>query len=65
MGGSVTTVTSDKGDVESLSGKIQRSISHAPAGEGQQWKDAGYYILVLLAFVMLFFFRRGGAVAVE
>jgi len=65
MGGSVTIVTADKRDVESLSGKIERSISHAPASEGQQWKDAGYYLLALLALTMLFFFRRGGAVAVE
>ena len=65
MGGSVTTVTADKRDIESLSAKIERSISHAPAQEGQQWQDAGYYLLALLALLMLTFFRRGGSVAVE
>jgi len=65
MGGSVTTVTADKNDVEVLSGKIERSISHAPASEGQQWQDAGYYLLWLVALIMLFFFRQGGAVTVE
>jgi len=65
MGGTVTTVTADKQDVENLSAKIERSISHVPPQEGQQWKDAGYYLLVLLALIMLFFFREGGAVAVE
>jgi len=65
MGGTVTTVTADKQDVKNLSAKIERSISHVPAQEGQQWKDAGYYLLVLLALIMLFFFREGGAVAVE
>ena len=65
MGGSLTVVTADKRDVESLSGNIERSISQAPASEGQQWQDAGYYLLWLLALVMLFFFRRGGAVAAE
>ena len=65
MGGSVNTVTADKGDVENLSAKVELSISSAPASEGQQWQDAGYYLLWLLALVMLFFFRRGGAVAVE
>jgi Ca-activated chloride channel family protein len=65
MGGSVSTVTADKRDVESLSGKIERSISRAPASEGQQWQDAGYYLLWLLVLVMPFFFRHGGAVAVE
>ena len=65
MGGSVITVTADKRDVESLASKIERSISHAPASEGQQWQDAGYYGLWLLALVMLFFFRQGAAVAIE
>ena len=65
MGGTVTTVTPDKRDVDELSARIERSISHVPAQEGQQWKDSGYYLLFLLAFIMLSFFRRGGSVAVE
>ncbi len=65
MGGTVTTVTADKQDIESLSAKIERSISHVPATEGQQWEDAGYYLLVLLALTLLFFFRKGGAVVVQ
>jgi Ca-activated chloride channel family protein len=65
MDGSVTKVTADKADIQSLSAKIERSISHAPAGEGRQWKDSGYYLLVLLALIMLSFFRQGGSVAIE
>ena len=65
MGGTLGTVTADKRDVENLSARIERSISHAPASEGRQWQDAGYYLLALLALVMLTFFRRGGSVAVE
>jgi len=65
MGGTVTTVTADKGDIESLSSKIERSISHVPSLEGQQWKDGGYYLLFILALVMLSFFRKGGSVSVE
>ena len=65
VGGTITTVTADKRDIQSLSSKIERSISKAPAQEGQQWQDAGYYLLVLLALIMLTFFRRGGSVAVE
>lgn len=65
MGGTVTTVTADKRDVDELSARIERSISHVPAQEGQQWKDSGYYLLFLLALIMLSFFRRGGSVAVE
>ena len=65
MGGTVTGVTADKRDVENLSANIERSISHAPPQEGQQWKDSGYYLLVLLALILLTFFRQGGAVTVE
>ena len=65
LGGSLTLVTADKRDVESLSGKIERSISIAPPDEGQQWLDAGYYLLWLLVLIMPMFFRHGGAVAVE
>jgi len=65
MGGTVTVVTADKRDVESLSARIERSISHAPATEGRQWQDAGYYLLPLLALILLSFFRRGGSVAVK
>jgi Ca-activated chloride channel family protein len=65
MGGTVTTVTTDKRDVESLSARIERSINQVKTQEGQQWQDAGYYFLIFLALIMLSFFRRGGSVAVE
>lgn len=65
LGGSLTVVSADKSDVNELSKKIERSISNAPAGEGRQWKDAGYYLLPLIALLILTLFRRGGAVAVE
>ena len=64
-GGTVTVVTADKADVENLSTSIERSISNVPADEGQQWKDSGYYLLVLVALIMLSFFRRGGSVVIE
>ncbi len=65
MGGTVTEVSADSRDVESLSSNIERSISHAPAQEGQQWQDSGYYLLVMMALILLTFFRKGGAVTVE
>ncbi|MCF6262976.1 MAG: VWA domain-containing protein [Xanthomonadales bacterium] len=65
LGGSLTVVTADKSDVIELSKKIEHSISNAPAGDGQQWKDAGYYLLPFIAFFLLTFFRRGGAVVSE
>jgi Ca-activated chloride channel family protein len=65
MGGTVTAVTADKSDIENLSTKIERSISRAPAQDGQQWQDAGYWLLAPLMLLMLTFFRRGGAAAIE
>lgn len=65
MNGTVTGVTADKRDVERLSARIESSIRSAPAQEGQQWKDEGYYLLVLLALILLAFFRQGGSVTVE
>ncbi len=65
MGGTVTRVSADKSDVERLSTRIKNSISKAPAQEGSQWKDSGYYLLIPLLIVILTFFRQGGAVKVE
>ena len=65
MGGTVTTVTADNTDVQNLAARIERSLSHAPAGEDQQWQDSGYYLVLIMALIMLSFFRQGGSVAVE
>jgi Ca-activated chloride channel family protein len=65
MGGTVTTVTADDTDVKTLAARIERSISQAPAGEDQQWEDSGYYLVLVMALIMLSFFRHGGSVAVE
>ncbi len=65
MDGTVTEVTADKRDVESLSASIESSIKNAPTQEGQRWKDEGYYLLILLALILLTFFRRGGSVTLE
>ena len=65
MDGTVTGVTADKRDVENLSMSIESSIKNAPAQEGQRWKDEGYYLLILLALILLTFFRQGGSVTLE
>lgn len=65
MDGTVTEVTADKRDIEKLSAGIESSIKNAPAQEGQRWKDEGYYLLILLALIILTFFRRGGSVSLE
>ena len=62
-GGSLVLATPDRGDVERLKARIDRSIASAPVQEGERWKDAGYYLMPLFAVFFLLFFRPGGAVA--
>jgi Ca-activated chloride channel family protein len=64
-GGALVLVTPDDSDVRKLSARIERSISAAPAQEGERWKDAGYYLVVLAFLLMLPLFRQGGAVRVR
>jgi Ca-activated chloride channel family protein len=64
-GGDLTLVTADDADVKRLAARIERSISLAPAQEGERWKDSGYLLLPLLVLLALFFFRPGGAVALQ
>jgi Ca-activated chloride channel family protein len=65
LGGDLTLPTADDADVRRLNAKIDRSLASAPAQEGDRWKDNGYLLLPLLALLMLAFFRRGGAVALQ
>ena len=64
-GGDLILVTADDADVRRLAGRIERSISLAPAQEGERWKDSGYLLLPFLVLLILFFFRPGGAVALQ
>ena len=65
IGGSLSVVSADKSDITKLASNITSSIKSAPTQEGQQWQDAGYYLLFLLLPISLMFFRRGGSVSVE
>ena len=64
-GGSLTLPSADNSDVRQLNAKIERSISRAPAQEGERWKDAGYLLLPLILLLAMFLFRPGGAIAVQ
>lgn len=64
-GGNLLRVTSDSADVELLARQVERGLRDAPVKEGEQWRDMGWWLLPLLALVLLPFFRRGGAVALE
>jgi Ca-activated chloride channel family protein len=63
--GDLTLPSVDDSDVRQLNGKIERSISRAPAQEGERWKDAGYLLLPLILLLAMFLFRPGGAIAVQ
>ena len=64
-GGDLTLPSVDNSDVRQLNAKIERSISSAPAQEGERWKDAGYLLLPLILLLAMFLFRPGGAIAVQ
>lgn len=64
-GGGFYTVTPDNQDMQSLANSVERGIRSAPGGEEDQWRDMGYWLLPLLALLLLPFFRHGGAVLVE
>jgi Ca-activated chloride channel family protein len=64
-GGSLVVVTPDDSDVKELSRRIDRSFASAPPQEGERWKDGGYYLLVMSSLLVLGFYRKGGAVAVN
>lgn len=65
LGGELILPTADDADVRRLNANMERSISKAPAQEGERWKDAGYLLLPLLVLLSLSFFRSGGAVALQ
>jgi Ca-activated chloride channel family protein len=64
-GGAFVGVTPDGSDVAALSDAVERSLRSAPAQEGERWQDMGWWLLPLLALLVLPFFRRGGAVVLE
>ena len=64
-GGDLTLPSVDNSDVRQLNARIERSISSAPAQEGERWKDAGYLLLPLILLLAMFLFRPGGAIAVR
>ncbi len=64
-GGSLVTVSPDAADVTALAGDVERGVRDVGDSERDQWRDMGYWLLPLIALLMLAFFREGGAVAFE
>jgi Ca-activated chloride channel family protein len=56
--------TVDQADVEAVTRRLDRTGRAAEvAGEGQHWKEAGYWLTPLLALLTLLGFRRGWVTA--
>lgn len=56
--GSVVEVTVDQRDIQSINSKIQRHMQ-LNNESAMPWKDMGYYLLLLVAPLMLSWFRKG------
>lgn len=63
VGGDLTTVTVDDRDLDELEQRLESSINRTSAQEGERWRDAGYFLLPLLALFLLTWFRRGWKVS--
>lgn len=57
LGADLVRVTPDDSDVSRLAGNTR--FSAAADGVGERWRDAGYWLVPVLAAVNLFWFRRG------
>lgn len=64
-GGSLRLVSFDDADVRALSRDVATSLARAPAQDGQRWRDDGYFLVPIIGLLLLFLFRRGGAVALD
>jgi Ca-activated chloride channel family protein len=58
-GGSLVRLTADEGDVARLSRLAASSVASVSVGEGETWRDGGYYLLPVLALLVLLGFRPG------
>lgn len=64
-GGAYYRVTPDPADVMALSRDIERGIRNVSEGDQEAWRDMGYWLLPLLAVLLLLFFRPGGSVVTD
>ena len=63
MNATITELTIDQSDVERIARTAQTEFRAAPMDEGgDKWKDAGYYLLPLIALVALAWSRKGWVV---
>jgi Ca-activated chloride channel family protein len=60
----IVRTTVDDSDIEALSRRLATaSAPPAAPGEGERWRDAGYWLTPLLALLVIGWFRRGWVLA--
>jgi Ca-activated chloride channel homolog len=66
MGGTLEIVTPDDKDIKNIASDLEKSLeTAAPEKGGQRWRDAGFWLVPLITFLTLVWFRRGWAVRYE
>jgi len=56
----ITSVTVDDSDVKRLNGRIKRHLTEVISeDENARWRDFGYFFLIPIALLALFWFRKG------
>lgn len=64
LGGTVVATTPDQSDVAAIVRRLDRGDNAAGiAGEGDHWREAGYWLVPILALLALPWFRRGWGLA--
>jgi Ca-activated chloride channel family protein len=62
-GAYVTTATVDDSDVQRINRRIESHLKAMQSeNENMKWKDAGYYLVIPVVLLSLFWFRRGWTV---
>lgn len=63
-GAFVTPLSIDTSDVDSIAGRAQSNFRTAPVDDaGERWRDAGYWLLPVVAFFALAWSRKGWVVS--
>ena len=63
-GAGVTRLTIDQDDVDRIVGKAETDFRRAPMDDGgEHWRDAGYLVVPLIAFIALVWSRKGWVVS--
>jgi len=64
MNATITELTIDQSDVERIARTAQTEFRAAPLDEGgDKWKDAGYYLVAVIALIGLAWSRKGWVVS--